>query len=799
MNSQLLDDRILIPYLGLARYVPTDGTGAIVETAPGRPTGAAGKNLGDRCSQDAVEGGSEVEVYYIRPHKLGFEKLPPQVYCRYFLQDHPEHVVLTEGEFKAAALWQWRIPAVAVPGVSSFGGKHLDRLVALLREFGVKKVTVIFDNEIKDNPEYPNYKPKVSDRYDTQLWAYLMAYKLGRAGFDTRVGWLPDEWRVQGKIDFDGALAQGRTREEILNVIARAKTPQEFLESLDEEARRVVQRKVNMHFTRLNIRREFNRYVVTRYRNGEPYEETISNFVINIKSSFFTPEGVVRNVQFVNEYGEASDIFPLDPSDMAGPGEFKKFCFSKGNYIFEGRGEDLINIWKLEFARDTGEFIYMPDRIGQISDHLWLFGNLAIKKGKVYWPDNDGIIWVEGRGYKPQSLQIGLDGSRTEESIPSLSTKPVDIVDIAQKLKQTVGGYEAYVAIGWVIATLFNRKVFEAFRCLPILFIHGKRESGKTTFLHWIMNFFGLDTEGIGLAETSQNFITRALAYYSGLGVWFDEYRNEANIIKKDGFFRSAYNRQLSGKGTPTAFQAKGFAVNACVAISGEELPKDNGLFTRCVPLQISEYKRDRTWFDWLNKNCYDFSGFTYHLLLNYDHYAEKIIANIRELKDALSKRDISDRTATNWAICAGAFDAVVLQDDDFIRWVEKVCQEMKRTSEQGHMLNQFWNDVSFLVSENEIDGRHMRVTGDRLLYVWLHAVYEKWAIHYRKKTGREPFDKASIMKYLKEEPYYVSHGENKKLEGSTRAVWTFDLNQAPEVLREIEEMLSKKRWAGGG
>lgn len=425
MNSQLLEDNILIPYLDAKgskseersrsldggegdrsdakegkseeRFRPLDGSGGTFPDAGGSKTPARPTPL---------DGGKH--VYYIRPHKLGFEKIAPQIYCRYFLQTlPPEHVMLTEGEFKAAALWQWRIPAIAVPGVSSFGAKHLEKLVTFFREFGVKKVTVIFDNEIKDNPEYPNYKPKASDRYDTQLWSYLMAYKLGREGFDAKVGRLPDEWRERGKIDFDGALAQGRTREEILQVVSRAKPPREFLEDLDEEARRIVQRKISQHFTRLNIRREFNRYVVTRYRGGETYEETISNFVINIKSSFFTPEGVLRNIQLVNEYGETSDTFVLEPSDMAGLNEFKKFCFAAGNYIFEGRGEDLVNTWKLEFARDSGELIIMPEKIGMVKKKMWMFGTVAVKnKNEVFRPDNTGAFWIDNKGYKPRSLTV---------------------------------------------------------------------------------------------------------------------------------------------------------------------------------------------------------------------------------------------------------------------------------------------------------------------------------------------------------------------------------------------------------
>lgn len=745
VNDQLLDNRILIPYLDEA----------------GR-------------------------VYHLRPHKLGFKAVPNQAYCRKLLAKKPEHIVLTEGEFKAVALYQWGFPALAVPGVSSFAAKNYERLKDLLREFGVKAVTVVFDNEDKSNPAYSNFKEKVEDRYDTQFWAYIMAWKLSRDGFRARVGWLPDTWRTEGKADFDGALAQKHTAREIQTIIDAAVLPAEFLEALPDEAQRIVRRKIARHFTTFLVRREFNKYIAIRSRGTESFEEPISNFVINIKSSFFTSEGVIRNVEFANEYGEVSGTFPMQPGDMAGLNEFKKFCFGKGNFVFAGKSEDLTNIWKLELMRDSGELIYQPERIGRIEKDLWLFGNMAIQGGKIFRPDSDGIIWIDGKGYKPQSLRLGPSGEAIEDAIPSLSEKPVDIENIALRLKQTVGGYEAYMGIGWVVASVFSEDIFAQYKAMPILFPHGKRESGKSTLMRWIMSFFGVETEGTGIAETSQNFIARSLSYYSSLGAWFDEYRNEAKVIQKDGFFRSAYNRQLSGKGTATAFQAKGFAVNATLAISGEELPRDNGLFTRCVPLQLSSYKRDREWFDWLNRHASDFSNFVLSLVLNYAQLRNQIMAKIAELKQKLLLADVSDRTAENWAICAGAFSATVFEDEEFLAWVEQSCREIKQTGENEHMLNVFWDDVNILQSEGEIGPKQLKVIGDSL-FIWFSSVYETWAVHYRKKTGREPFDKMSILKYLKEEPYFVKQ-VTQKMAKADRKVYEIKIALATDTIKELAE-----------
>lgn len=732
------------------------------------------------------------QVYHLRPHKLGFKDVAPQPFCRYFLRFNPEMIVLTEGEFKAVALaMEWGIPAISVPGISSFGGKYFERLTGLLEEFGVKKVVVIFDNEEKGDPSLPNFKEKIENRYDTPFWAYILAYKLSKEGFQATVADLPSEWRENGKIDFDGALAQGRTREDIEKVIQSAVPPKEYLESLSDEAQRIIRRKAARFFKKFNIRRVFNRYEAIRFKKGEEsYEEVISNFVINIKSNYYTPDGVIRNVELVNEFGEVSEPFTLEPGDMAGGDAFKKFCFSKGNYIFKGSSQDLINIWELEFSRDTGTVIHVPEKIGRIKSNLWLFGNMAIKDGKVYRPGEDGVIWIDGEGYKPQSLHLGPRDEPIEDAIPSLYEGPVDIVEIADKMKHCIGGYEAYIGIGWVVMTIFSKDIFAKYKALPFLFPHGKRESGKSSFMRWIIRFFGIESDGISLPETSQNYIMRALGYFSSLGVWFDEYRNEVNVTKKDGYLRSAYNRQLSGKGIKNTFGARGYDVAGTIAITGEEVPKDSGLFTRCCFIQLSQNKRDRTYYDELNVECEKFSGFVYHLILNYDHYKDKILKNIAALKKALIKLKISDRTAENWAILAGCFEATVKEDDDFILWVKKTCQELKISGEDDHALNLFLDDLNYLVSIGEINANFIDYRAeDQELYMWFKGVYEVWSLHYKRKTGKEPFSRATIANYLKDEPYF-KETKTAKINNQSRHCHVIDITKAPEPLKEVASAL---------
>ena len=95
--------------------------------------------------------------------------------------------------------------------------------------------------------------------------------------------------------------------------------------------------------------------------------------------------------------------------------------------------------------------------------------------------------------------------------------------------------------------------------------------------------------------------------------------------------FPQCYNRQYTGEGTATAFQTRGFDVSGTIAISGEELPRDNGLFTRCVILQMSAYKRSRERMIGSPKQSYIF-GLTYYTIMEWfydEHRVKEVIRNI--------------------------------------------------------------------------------------------------------------------------------------------------------------------------
>jgi hypothetical protein len=202
--------------------------------------------------------------FQIKPHKdnvkkpkdiddLDEEYCGLHVYCAHLLrivgmsplysEDQKSLCVVTEGEFKALALIQCGIPAIAVPGIQQIQNSVFrKRLIDLLRDFGKTEVVVCFDNECKDDPKFPKYyKPDEWKRVDTVVYARLTVQRLVQAGFyRTKVAFLPDDWRIEGKADWDGALARfvresgsiakgtERARKEFLRVIRTAKPESDF-------------------------------------------------------------------------------------------------------------------------------------------------------------------------------------------------------------------------------------------------------------------------------------------------------------------------------------------------------------------------------------------------------------------------------------------------------------------------------------------------------------------------------------------------------------------------------------------
>ena len=94
---------------------------------------------------------------------------------------------------------------------------------------------------------------------------------------------------------------------------------------------------------------------------------------------------------------------------------------------------------------------------------------MAITGGKIYRPDDDGIIWINNgmRAISRNFQTMGNTGDSAEGPIPVLMEKKVDIQEIVRNFHGATGGFEAETMIGWSIASLFSDDIFKEFRSFP--------------------------------------------------------------------------------------------------------------------------------------------------------------------------------------------------------------------------------------------------------------------------------------------------------------------------------------------
>ena len=165
-------------------------------------------------------------LFKLRPHKGGAPgntlSGASKIYVPRDYQKAPDvvetfpRVVITEGEFKAAGLWQvlgagrddiedighpWGV--CAIPGIN-FGNNYdlRSELDAWLQAVQCRLVVVAFDDQDKSG------RP-MRERHEALIWARFLACDLARTlHIKAKVLVLPTEWRDdKGKADWDGALS----------------------------------------------------------------------------------------------------------------------------------------------------------------------------------------------------------------------------------------------------------------------------------------------------------------------------------------------------------------------------------------------------------------------------------------------------------------------------------------------------------------------------------------------------------------------------------------------------------------
>lgn len=681
----------------------------------------------------------------LRPHKSGLKDVGSMIYdCRIHSR---KFVIICEGEFKAAAMMQLGYDAISTQGISTFSVSKIQELIPYIKSY--EAAIIMFDNEIKDNPKYSNFKSEPMNRYDTQYYSWLLCYELNREKIKCLIATLPNKWMIGGKVDCDSALANGKDEDDFDRVIKSAVTYNKYRESFSGEAAKIIEKKIERKFLKEKIKIENCAYL-KKIKTGEnSFWVPISNFIINLISIYETPYGIIREIVF-EKSGIKSD--PVKITKILSLDSFKDFCSSMGPYLFKGSGSDLVDVWEYILLTGSEKHIIEKEYIGRLDkSDTWIFSNIGVKKKETIERDDSGVVWIDGVGYKPSSI---IEGASVDDSIdigmPYIHTEGISNIELYENLSDKIGRTEAALSLGWASACVYMRDIFKISRGFPFLFVFGERGSGKSTIAEWIMHIFGIESNGKMAADSSAVSIQRYLTYYSSLPLYIDEYRNDERVTKKDNTFRSAYNFQSAGKGLQyDKYKVREGIVRGTLLICGEVTPNDNALYSRCVVVDINEKKRKNHSTEWFDKNKLYFSSYFYDCLINrnYNEYlnAYKII------KDTYSDVDI--RTQNNYAICIAGF--YMAFGNELTNNIAEEVHEYIHTSfqeiENDSQIAKFWEDITKIENVKsliEYDGVELKM--------YIGRIYDEWAEYCRRKRNEHSFKFEAISKYLKKEKSFL-------------------------------------------
>ncbi len=718
------------------------------------------KLLGDNILIPFLDGANCIAI---KPHKnalAGFAIKP------YIPAPLKSFCVLAESEFKAAATLQFGYSALGMTGVSSFSGHHFPALVDALK--GVTTACIIFDNETKED------KPHYWDRFDTQYYSYRIAMQLIAAGIEATIATLPDEWRVDGKIDIDGALAQGKVKENFDKVVRARKSPADYLKTLPADAQILIYRRWKRGRVIHTVWIDEGRY--STYATEEKAAQILSNFTATIDNNIYGTDGECRReMSLLNDVGDRVSGILFGSEDFSHPIAFKKKVMSLGDYQWTGGMKHLEGVVSFESSREIGKKVFQPDHVGWIRPsetrpgEIYLFENGAVTPyGQRLSMDAEGISWQGLSGFQAVSL---AQGEQERSGIPRLWHEDIDPNKLIDSIQENFGGFHGVrLACAWLVASLFSHQLSQLYgSAFPLLFISGQQGSGKSTLCRWLSAMAGVHTEGSNYWSGTLVGFQRLCSFYSSTPVWLDEFRNSIsdNSIKaKEGFLRGAYDGQSGAKGVRTPFGVRSAIIRGRILLSGQDTPADQALLQRCIVVRLIQKSRTGEHYADLNRRIETFSGIIPELVKRFQANKQKVVDEIEKFRKVLIAEKVDDRTAITYSIPVGVAEAILKENDvDFYKSVISQAKLSFAAKEAEKPYRQFLQAMEVLELQEKVNGNCLRATNGGLA-IHMNLAMQLWSEMLNRSKRDYPFKLETLYNEFEEAEILIAKTKSVRLKG---------------------------------
>jgi len=388
---------------------------------------------------------------------------------------------------------------------------------------------------------------------------------------------------------------------------------------------------------------------------------------------------------------------------------------------------------------------------------------------------------------------------------------------IIDDFRHLFSGKQGDLVLWFLISSLFVNNLKKVLKPFPILFVSGKKGSGKTMATSHALRVLGLE-DSVYSAEEDNVFVDQFnLSEVSSLPVWSDEYKNGKKTREKNGFYKTVFDRNGSNKWAlnkwsiwSKGLKVENYDINATLILSGEQAPIDDALFSRVCLINVSNKRTGpniyeeivkRSWKYWsilrmiLEKNDFQEMARKYEKMFNY--MKKKLINEF-----GLEKRILNVYLPViTWFFF---YNTIVLKknlikDEEFIKeWFEKILQIIndKITDEEDEdIVNYFFGVINDLYSDDwtnairPTDG-FVKVTDDSV-QIFYSQLYSRFQVKQRQIQGREASNR-DLKKYMISEYWAVASRMTIWMNWKKEHSLKFNRNNLPENLQNIADYIEQ-------
>ena len=423
-----------------------------------------------------------------------------------------------------------------------------------------------------------------------------------------------------------------------------------------------------------------------------------------------------RLYKITNEYG-FSQVIELLQRDLISLANFKLRVESLGNFLFEGTETDLNKLKRFLYEKTQSCFEIV--QLGWQRQGFWAWCN-GIYDGKFTETDHNGIVAYKNENfYLPASSDIykGEDSLFISERKFRYRPGKITLNDYSQKLID-VFGENAIYGICFYLACLFRDHIVNLFGFFPILNLFGPKGTGKTELSISLMQFFGHQSKGPNITNTTKAALADHVALFSNSCCHIDEYKNNLEYEKIeflkglwDGTGRTRMNMDKDKKKETTH-------VDCGIFLSGQDMPTaDIALFSRLIFLGFNkvEYTDDeKINFNNLKEiEKLGISHITHEMLSHRKYFIDNFLDNYKlasdELTATIGNTVIEDRIFRNWLVILAAYRT--LKDVIVVPWeYRKLLKNaasliilQNRETKNSNELSIFWQRVEYFAQEGLI------------------------------------------------------------------------------------------------